>query len=438
VDKKLMKDVITIDGPSGAGKSTVSKLLAQRLGYKYLDTGALYRAVAWRVKELGADPDDEEAVKKILKDTEITFSGDRVMINGVDVGSQIRTREIGELSSRLSAKPLIRAYLFSIQREAGLKGKIVIEGRDIGSTIFPEAENKFFLDASLEERAKRRYKELKNNNPEITMEKTIEDLKKRDLRDSTRKSSPLKKTEDMVYIDTTNLSIEEVVKKIMENLEKVQKNLHQKIKSDRNLFYRFGTLIIRLIFHVNGGLEIKGKDNIPLEGGVIIASNHISYLDPPLISAVLPRRATFMARKGLFDIPLLGWFIRHYAFSVDREKPRPSTIKEAVRRLKNGELIVIFPEGRRSETGELLEPKPGIGMVASLSNVPVVPTLIVGTNKALPVGAKWLKRARISVIFDRPIYCSSTIKGKGSHEEISKKIMSAIKEMKRRYGDNSS
>lgn len=210
-------------------------------------------------------------------------------------------------------------------------------------------------------------------------------------------------------------------------------------KTDRNLFYRFSTLIIRLVFRINGGLDVKGIDNIPLKGGAIIASNHISYLDPPLISAVLPRRVTFIARKGLFEIPLLGWFIKHYAFPIDREKTHPSTIKEALRRLNNGELIAIFPEGRRSDTGELLEARQGIGMIAMRSSVPVIPALIIGSNNVLPVGAKWIKRAKISIIFDRPIYCSSTIEGGvGSHllyEETSKRIMSAIKEMKGRYAD---
>lgn len=435
-----MKDIITIDGPSGAGKSTISKLLARRLGYKYLDTGALYRAVAWKVKEENVNPDNEEALKKILEDINIALNGEKVIVNGTDITSQIRTREIGELSSRVSAKLIVRARLFSIQRELGLKGKVVIEGRDAGTTIFPEAENKFFLDANLEERARRRDEELKSRTQttdngqrttDISMKTTIEDLKKRDLRDSTRKNSPLKKTDDMIYIDSTNLTIEKVVIKIIENLKKP--------KPVSNFFYRLLSLIIRLIFCINGGLEVKCKENIPAEGGVIIASNHISYLDPPLIGAALPRRGTFMARKGLFGIFMLGWFIKHYAFPVDREKTQPSTIKDAVRRLKNGELIVMFPEGRRSETGELLEAKRGIGMVASLSDVPVIPTLIMGSNKVLPIGAKWLRRARISIVFDRPICPSSKIKKQESrydlYEKISKDIMFAIGEMKKHYAD---
>ena len=213
-----MKNLITIDGPSGAGKGTVSRLLAKKLGYKYLDTGALYRAVAWKVKQEKADPDNEDSLKKILENINMDFRGDRIFIDGADVTPEIRTNEIGELSSRVSARPEVRAGLFSMQREIGLRGKVVIEGRDTGTVIFPEAENKFFLDATLEERARRRFEELKGKTPGISLEKTIEDIKKRDLRDSSRENAPLMKTKDMIYIDSTNLSIEEVIVKILENL----------------------------------------------------------------------------------------------------------------------------------------------------------------------------------------------------------------------------
>lgn len=209
-----MKDIITIDGPSGAGKSTIAKLLAQKLGYSYLDTGALYRAVAWKIKEEKSDPENEKELKSLLQETDIVFEGNSVKVNGTDVTSRIRSPEIGELSSKVSAKPIVREYLFTVQRQIGLKGKVVIEGRDIGTVIFPEAKHKFFLDASPEERGKRRYEELKKNS-DLTLESTIKSIKKRDERDSTRKNSPLKKTGDMVYIDTSNLTIEEVIKKIL-------------------------------------------------------------------------------------------------------------------------------------------------------------------------------------------------------------------------------
>jgi len=216
----VMKDIITIDGPSGAGKSTIAKMLAKKLGYKYLDTGALYRAVAWKAREEKADIESEESLKKLLKDIVISFERDRIVVNGIDVTSEIRTGEIGELSSRVSAMPVVRKGLFSIQREMGLHGKAVIEGRDTGTAIFPESENKFFLDAGLEERAKRRHKELKDNaDTGIALKTVISDITKRDERDSTRESSPLKRTDDMFYIDTSKLNIEQVIEEIIRNLK---------------------------------------------------------------------------------------------------------------------------------------------------------------------------------------------------------------------------
>jgi cytidylate kinase len=213
-----MKDVITIDGPSGSGKGTIAKLLAKKLGYRYLDTGALYRAVAWKAAHEKIDIDNEDALNNILRKIKITFEDERIMVDGQDISSEIRTGEIGELSSRVSARPSVRAALFNMQREMCLKGKVVIEGRDTGTTIFPESENKFYLDADVEERARRRFEELKIKDPDLTMGKTIEDVKNRDLRDSSRESSPLTKTDDMIYVDSTDMAIDEVVSFIKTNL----------------------------------------------------------------------------------------------------------------------------------------------------------------------------------------------------------------------------
>jgi len=214
-----MKDVITIDGPSGAGKSTVARLLAAKLGYNYLDTGALYRAVAWKVRDSNIDHDNEDALQDLLKTAEISLEGSTISVNGTDVTTAIRTKEIGELSSQVSAKPIVREFLFAMQREEGIKGKVVVEGRDTGTVIFPESENKFFLDASVDERGARRLKDLKDIDPSLTLDTTVEDLKKRDHRDSTREAAPLKKADDMFYIDSSRLSPEEVVDTIVRHLK---------------------------------------------------------------------------------------------------------------------------------------------------------------------------------------------------------------------------
>jgi len=214
-----MNNIITIDGPSGAGKSTIARQLAQRLGYTYLDTGALYRAVAWKVRNDNADPDNDKQLLDLLGRINITLTENKIIVNGTDVTSMIRTPEISELSSKVSAIPVVRKHLFKLQREIGLKGRVVIEGRDTGTVIFPEADNKFFMDATPEERGRRRYEELKEKNPETTLKKTIDGIKTRDERDSTRQSAPLKKTDAMIYIDTSNLTIEQVIIKIMGSLK---------------------------------------------------------------------------------------------------------------------------------------------------------------------------------------------------------------------------
>lgn len=204
------------------------------------------------------------------------------------------------------------------------------------------------------------------------------------------------------------------------------------------LLYKFLAFSIRLVLRVNGGIEVKDMENIPGSGGVIVAANHISYIDPPLLGGIIPRQATFMARKGLFEIPVIRMIMRNFAIPVDRKKTSPSTMKEAVKRLRNGEVVVLFPEGRRSETGDFLEAKRGIGMLVQLGKVPVVPTLIIGTDRVLPVEARWLKRAKITVVFGKPMYYTSIQQGDASptHEDISRQIMGRIQEMKRTYADN--
>ena len=217
----------------------------------------------------------------------------------------------------------------------------------------------------------------------------------------------------------------------------VNRRVHNK------LIYRVSAFIIRLILRINGGLRIIGVENVPDTEGIIIASNHISYLDPLIVGAISPRQVTFMARKGLFTIPLIGKFVQQYAFPGDREKPQPSTIKQAVKRIKKGEVITIFPEGRRNETGDFLQAKRGLGMIVSMTQAPVVPVLIIGADRALPVGARWLKRAKVTVIFDKPVYYNNTIDASNRHDhvlhkKISKDVMDAIIQISRHYGNNNS
>jgi CMP/dCMP kinase len=219
--------IIAIDGPSGAGKSTIKRLLSKRLGYLYIDTGAMYRAVALATKRAGVSADDEELLVSLCRKVEITFVRDngccRVIMNGEDVSDAIRTPEISLLTSKISAIKAVRDIMARVQQELGKNGGVILEGRDIGTVVFPDADLKFFLSASAEERGNRRYLELKAKGEDVFLEKTIAEVAQRDEQDARREHAPLRKADDAIDVDSTGLSIDEVVEfmegKIKERLK---------------------------------------------------------------------------------------------------------------------------------------------------------------------------------------------------------------------------
>ncbi len=221
-----MKKVIAIDGPSGAGKSTISKLLAQRLGFQFLDTGALYRAAALHLIEKGLDENSsDEEILSALGKIQITFIDNEVCIldklrskNNLlgfslcrDISQDIRMPKVGHYASVFSARKPVREFLLNTQRETALSHDIVAEGRDMTTVVFPDAWKKFYLDASEKVRADRRYKQLQEKGLNITLQEAIEDIRERDIRDMSRDIAPLKIAEDAIYIDTTRMTPEKII-----------------------------------------------------------------------------------------------------------------------------------------------------------------------------------------------------------------------------------
>ncbi|WP_306533406.1 (d)CMP kinase [Geobacter sp.] len=207
--------IIAIDGPSGAGKSTITKLLADRLGYVHIDTGAMFRAVALAVKRAGLDGTDDDSLQRLCRGIEIHFLRNngccRVVTNGEDVTEAIRTPEISALTSAISARKVVRDFLLTLQRSMGNEGGVILEGRDIGTVVFPDADVKFFLSASVEERGRRRWLELKGKGEDVSLEETVKAVAIRDEQDSGREHAPLRRADDAIDIDSTGLSIDEVI-----------------------------------------------------------------------------------------------------------------------------------------------------------------------------------------------------------------------------------
>ncbi len=211
---KRHRPIIAIDGPGGAGKSTVARRLARELGFTYLNTGAMYRAVAVAVSEAGIKPDDphlEQSIAPILKSLKIEFDGDRVHLNGREVSAAITRPDISDLASSYSTLASVRARMRELQRASGENGGVVMEGRDIGTAVFPDAELKFFLDAAPEVRAARRYAELSASGAATNRDEVLRELVSRDRRDSARELAPLRRADDAIVIDTSKMQIDQVV-----------------------------------------------------------------------------------------------------------------------------------------------------------------------------------------------------------------------------------
>lgn len=210
---------IAIDGPSGAGKSTIAKRASAEMGIEYVDTGAMYRAIAYKINVSSISVEDEIAVEKMLAQTEIDFADGNIILDGRIINDEIRTHEISSMASRCSALGPVRRKLVELQKHMAQKKSVIMDGRDIGTNVIPDAEYKFFITASPEERAGRRFAELSQKGQAITYERVLADIIERDYKDTTRELNPLKKADDAREIDTTGMSIEDVTNIIIEEVK---------------------------------------------------------------------------------------------------------------------------------------------------------------------------------------------------------------------------
>jgi cytidylate kinase len=397
---------------------------------RYLDTGSMYRAVTRRLLDAGIDVTDPDAVAAAAADIQLEAGTDptapTIHADGLDLTDVIRTPEVTDAVSAVSAVPAVRSRMVEQQRQIIGDGGIVVEGRDIGTTVAPHADVKVYLVADAGQRAHRRTLELRSNPDPSATAATEASLARRDALDSSRTASPLSRAPDAVEIDTTTMSVDEVIDAILDLVKEADATRDAGRTADdhepamptsptgvrRPLVRARGKVHPRLIrgaqrfgwwlFHRVFRIRIFGVEHIPLTGPVLIAGNHSSFLDGPVVFSVTPRPAIYFIKSELYGGPLdraLDWLGQ---IPINRGRPDRPALKHGLGALAEGQAVGMFPEGSRG-SGDMTTVQHGIAYLALKAGCPVVPVACFGTGDAMPMGRRipeW--KAPVDVVFGEP------------------------------------
>lgn len=437
----MKQRIIAIDGPAASGKSTVAREAANRLNCIYVDSGAFYRAVTWKMLREAVNTKNPLKILPVLYKSKWAFEvRDRAVvlsIDGEEPGEALRDKDVREAVSDIAAMSAVRTFVVSNLRKLKKFGSLAVEGRDIGSVVFPKTPYKFYLDAAPDERAKRRHAELIARGETGKAREVMESLKRRDDKDSSRKAAPLKIADGAYVIDTSKYDAEGVVRVLLGRITDLEKPRSDKMINP--IWYRITCKFFGICLKCINQIEVHGVQNVPKSGGVIIASNHASYLDPPAVGASSRRmRMThFMARDTLFKNPLMGWWLHRVGvIPLNRERGGDlKAMKTAIQLLKDGACVALFPEGTRSPDGNLQPPRPGVGFLVAKGESPVVPVYVHGSYEAWSKYSGGLKHKPIRVVFGKLITqekIQSLGKGKAAYPLIGELIMKRIAELKQR------
>jgi len=412
--------VLAIDGPAGAGKSTTARGVAERLGLLHVDSGAMYRAVAWLALRNGVSLDVEPALLTMLEGARMAPGPGGVTVDGFPVEGAIRTAKAGEAASRVALHPGLRRKLVAIQRSFAREPGLVMEGRDIGTVVFPDADLKIFITATAQARAERRFLELRGKGENADRDAILEQIRERDRRDTERAASPLVRAPDAILLDTTHIGAEEQV-----DLASRWASLAMTPARPIGPVYAFGSGFTRLFARTLLDFHVEGLERIPRKGPLIVACNHISFWDPPLVGAHLPREMHFVAKAELFHNPLFGALIRSYnSIPIQRGAQARAGLRGAEEVLSAGGAVLIFPEGTRNKSGELLPPRAGVGRLAAVTRTPVAPACITGSNQ---IRRSMRRQVPIRITFGSPMMPPAS--GHPEREEVrayARKIMDMI------------
>lgn len=386
-----MSFIVAIDGPAGTGKGAVTSRVAKKMNLISIDTGATYRCVALETINKNVDISEKGKIIEISKNIDIKLTVDgKVYLNKQDVSKRIRENDVTNIVSQVSSIPEVRQNMVKLQRKIAQGKDVIMEGRDITTVVFPNADVKIYLDADIEERAKRRYNQNKEKGINISYEEVLENIRKRDENDKNKEVGALKIAEDAIVIDTTNVTLKENVKKVL-NIVKEKK---KEIDIEKKIYYErpntkwkmfeakvvkgFLGLLYRLVYRV----KIVGKENIPKQGACIICANHLNYLDAAAVVIFNKRKVRFIAKEDLFHSKLMNWLAHVFdIIPIKRGKQDIESMKRSMKALKDGEILGIFPEGTRKGIAKNVKVKNGAAFMAIRNGVRVIPVGIQGSFK---------------------------------------------------------
>jgi len=439
----LSRIVIAIDGPSGSGKTTTAREVARRLRLHHVDTGAMYRAVTLKALRSGLDLKNEPAVCAIAESLGLEFEEtgpDKriVRVDGEDVTLDIRSVEVTRQVSLVSSYGSVRRAMVRRQRAIADRGGVVLEGRDIGTVVLPGADVKIYVDASADVRAERRQKELRERGEILDVATVRESILRRDRLDSTRAVSPLKIPVGACVVDTSQLTIEEQVGRVIDVARRTAERLGVLASPGRNdfrrerLFWISARMFIRAMAGLFWGLSVKRKEPWRHREPFIYASNHKSNIDPPLVTSTIKGEVHFVAKVALFKNPLLRALITWCnALPIRRGTFDRAALDVFLKLLAAGRSVLIFPEGGRVAGDALGPAKPGVGYLALNSGVAVVPIYVHGTNH---LGGGLLRRPRMRVMHGRPIRLTDTdldkYRNPDKYRDFGDMVMAAIAALK--------
>lgn len=405
--------VIAVDGPAGSGKSTLAKQLSEHFGLLYVDTGAMYRALTWAAVQNKIDFDDGDSLAELLANSDLTLdSGSKSTVvkwDSKDISSDIRKSDIEDHVSAVASHAAVRTAMVTLQRTISRSTGVVMEGRDIGSVVFPLADVKIYLDASVETRAIRRHKQITKRGVETSLNSVKEDIQRRDKLDTERKESPLTISPDAQIIDNSNMTLSEQLARSAEivlfvierSLPKLPEK-HLPIAS-QSLKYKMVVTAMNVLLRFVGAKTL-GRENLVRPEGFIIAPNHISLWDPPIIGGTFHGLGAIcaVAKEELFK----PWPMNHiFAFvntiPIKRAAYDPSAFDRAAEALEDGKCIKFYPEGMRRPVGEPGPVRGGLAILIQRSGAPTVPIFVRGTTEPQPGGSK---RSPLEVRVERPVF----------------------------------